>query len=216
LWNEDYETRQRKMSDDDRRKAVLSTKFSLHEDSQSTVTEFTRLLNDHPYFQEGNFDIYSPNAYMKGTCDPQWTRMEWACRGSYETCKKEPGLKTGRPHAACCWRYSFRWHLEQTKEMHGFMIQVVDIEQVRKVDRGKNYEYVLGDGQKIETVMAKEVGTKVFRIYRPRALDRENRRQLFQPFRDKHIDILVKHVEGWYQSSCSDMYEHEIRIDEEW
>jgi len=109
------------------RQIALSTKFSLDEKSNSSVTRFTRLLNEHPFFRGGKFAIYSPNAFSKDTCDPEWTRMTWPCRGTFETCqKKDAALKTGTPEASSCWRYSFRWHLEKAAKTNGFMLQVVD------------------------------------------------------------------------------------------
>ena len=190
---------------------VLSTRFSLQEHSKSTVTEFTRRLGENPYFNDGMFYIYSPNAFNQSTCDKDWTRMDWPCRGTYGTCRKEPPLKTGKPTFECCWRYSFRWHLEEARRTNGFMLQIVDL-----CEKDGKKEYQLGDGQKIETVMANQVGTKIFRIFRPRATNVHNNRQLFTEFRSDHINMLQVYVQDWYGRSSVDMDECEIHIDEEW
>ena len=111
-----------------RKRIVLSTKFSLHEEASSVATKFTILLKQHPYIQSNNFKVYSPNAYDKGTCDPHWTRKEWPCRGTYDTCQmNDPKFKVGVPTNNSCWRYSFRHQLEQAKRTDGFMIQLVEL-----------------------------------------------------------------------------------------
>ena len=137
--------------------------------------------------------------------------MDWPCRGTYGTCRKEPPLKTGKPTFECCWRYSFRWHLEEARRTNGFMLQIVDL-----CEKDGKKEYQLGDGQKIETVMANQVGTKIFRIFRPRATNVHNNRQLFTEFRSDHINMLQVYVQDWYGRSSVDMDECEIHIDEEW
>jgi hypothetical protein len=88
---------------------ALSIKFSLGEESSPAVNQFTIILNTHEYIKDGLFAIYSPNAFNKGTCDPEWTRMEWPCRGTYGTCQMDPSLKIGNPRVNCCWRYSYRF-----------------------------------------------------------------------------------------------------------
>jgi len=60
-------------------------------------------------------------------------------------CQEQPGEKS-------CWRFTFRFHQEESKETNGFMIQVQEMDG-------------LGDGQKLETELAREVGLKVFRTY---------------------------------------------------
>ena len=168
------------------RKIVLSTRFSLDEDSNPTATKFTRLLKQHPFI-ENNFIIFSPNAFKKSTCDPEWTRFEWPCRGTFETCKMHYIYKSGTPTKKSCWRYSFRYHLEQAKQTNGFMIQVVEL---AGFSQGK-YRHKLGKGQQIETEMAKQVGTKIFRVYEPPTL--------FRTMKD--IQILIDAIEKWYNNN---------------
>ena len=105
------------------RKIVLSTRFSLDEDSTPTATQFTVLWKEHPYFQRSH-TIYSPNAVSKATCDPQWTDWDWHCRGTKETCQMDINNTSDDPFLLCCWRYSFRQHLEQAhnESQEGFML----------------------------------------------------------------------------------------------
>ena len=141
----------------------LSTKFSLNEDSQSSATQFTYMLNHTKYFLQ-RFMIYSPNAYSKNTCDDQWTRLEWPCRGTVETCQLLEDVdnmnKGGRPTDNSCWRYSYRYHLQEAKRTQGFMLQVVDYDYEKQL-------HILGNGQQIEIEMANQVRTKIFRVYQP-------------------------------------------------
>ena len=174
-------------------KLVLSTKYSLDETSNPTATQFTVLLKHNKFFDL--FSIYSPNAFKKSTCDPRWTRLEWPCRGTYETCMKPPTLKFGKPCDESCWRYSFPYHLEQAKKTNGFMVQVVELSGY---SRGK-YHHTLGNGQQIESIMAKQVGTKVFRIYEPPTL-----------FSAIDINRLVDAIKTWEEDGCVNMEDHSI------
>ena len=223
LWKEDQDTT--KINDigggdnDEHKQRVvariaLSTKFSLGEYTHSSVTRFTKCLNDHPYFGgSGKFKIYSPNAFSKDTCDPEWTRMEWICRGTHDTCKKDASLKTGAPQLASCWRYSFRWHLEEAQKTNGFMLQVVDLQGEPGLFEECIFNYELGKGQQIEAEMAEAVGTKIFRIYRPRAITSTGD-QWLKDFRKDHIDALALAVQEWYGASCENMDICEIRCEE--
>ena len=75
------------------------------------------------------------------------------------------------------------------------MVQVVELSGY---SRGK-YHYALGKGQQIESIMAKEVGTKVFRIYEPPSL-----------FSATDINRLVDAVKTWEEEGCVDMEAHNI------
>ena len=155
-------------------KLVLSTRFSLNEKSTSQATHFTIELKKNSYVRE-NFVVYSPNAYSKSTCDPNWTDLEWPCRGTCDTCRMDDHFKppwendNENPADAstmtslllsggCCWRYSFRWQLETAKKCGGAMIQFVDYD-------ADNSRHVLGNGQKIETEMARAAGIKIFKFF---------------------------------------------------
>ena len=181
------------------RKIVLSTRFSLSEESSTTATQFTLQFKNHPYIMQQEFNIYSPNAYGKSTCDPNWTDLNWPCRGTVETCQMidtSNGDDYGTPQQTAkpkpmptndsCWRYSFRYQLEQAKRTNGFMLQIVELRKVENDESNINCGdgnadddedctststtslcHCLGQGQEIERVMAQQVGTKVFCIYQP-------------------------------------------------
>jgi len=99
------------------------------------------------------------------------------CSGSTDY-KKNLGMDeegNKKPCRTSCWRFSFRWHQEQCKKNDGFMIQVME--------RGG-----LGDGQKIETLMAEEIGIKVFRTY-----------SNYGDFEDNRVEKLSKRIQEWYE-----------------
>jgi len=193
-----------------KRKIILSTKFSLSEQSKSSTTHLTALLAETPYFQgeeaggDGVFVVYSPNAFGKCTCDPDWTTMEWPCRGTYETCRKPPKVKTGIPTDDSCWRYSYRYHLTEAKHTNGFMMQVVDY------DKEAN-QHLLGKGQQIETIMANQVGTKVFRVCQPCDQGIGMGLTPYQ-FAPRHVSEIVSHIKDWYKSGCADTTGCEIQL----
>ena len=190
------DTRRFRNNNSDKAKIVLSTRFSLGLKSSPHATQFTVSLKQHPYVQNSNFIVYSPNAYQKDSCDPQWTRLEWPCRGTQGTCRmKQSSLRTGTPQLGSCWRYSFRYQLEEAKRLGGFMIQVVDLDEQCHHQRGK--------GQRIETEMAKEVGTKIFRSYEPTKIG--------TLAVQKEVDRLVLRIQQWFEAGCADMSECIVR-----
>ena len=67
--------------------------------------------------------------------------------------------------------------------------------------------------EQIETVLAKSVGTKVFRIYRPRG-STSRIGQYVLDFQPSHIDTLVSNIEQWIEGSRQDMEECEIMTEE--
>ena len=177
-----------------RRKVVLSTRFALGESSSPIATQFAVALKEYQYIKEGDFIVYSPNAYKKKTCDLEWTRSEWPCRGTFETCRVQPSsLKIGVPTSDCCWRYSFRYQLEEAKRTNGFMIQVIEYNN----EMG-NFE--VGRGQQIETDMAQQVGIKIFRFYDYR----------FNPNDKLQVKDLVEDIKYWYNDNCNDMSEVDV------
>merc|ERR1712008_122310 len=134
--------------------AILSVKFSLAEKSTEYATNFALAMKKDPFLKD--FKTYNPNAWCKKSCDPTFTNINHPCRGTLATCdipeaqNYESGSK--RPCSTSCWRLAFRFHQEESKATNGFMIQVEE-------------KQGLGDGQKIETEMGKEVDLKVFRTY---------------------------------------------------
>lgn len=191
IFDDAYDSR----SSVDTTRVVMSTRFSLGERSSPYATTMALGLKRHPFFQDK--DLYFPNGWDKGTCDPDWTNIAHRCRGTFETCEKADYLKTGVPkEKECCWRYSFRYQLERAKRTNGFMIQV---EQYYKdVDGGR---HILGDGQQIETEMAEQVGVKVFRVQQEEKIPRDGEENVTQC----HVDNVVECVGKWERTGRADM-----------
>ena len=176
-------------NDKKRPKIVLSTRFSLNEESSATATSFAVLPNEEEFEEDKlvqtQFRVYSPNAYNKSSCDPSWTNMAWPCRGTFDTCcMEDKSAKTGAPTEKSCWRYSFRYQLEEAKRSNGFI----------ELDRGV---HLTGKGQAIETIMANEVGTKIFRIYEPGS--RFTPPTYSRSFIRKDILHLIRRIKEWYK-----------------
>ena len=93
------------------------------------------------------------------------------------------------------------------------MIQVVDLEGQPEPYQQSVSNYSLGDGQRIERIMAQEVGTKVFRVYRPRRLDEFGGQHLID-FTSDHIEALVADIRLWYLDDCVNMEECEVWVTE--
>lgn len=198
----------------ERKKIVLSTKFSLSAESSPHATNFTVALKNNPYIAEEEFVVYSPNAFSKGTCDPNWTDKKWPCRGTHDSCQKPAYLKMGIPQetSECCWRYSYRHHLEESARLGGFMIQVVDRDYrkgfLRRSSSNSSSEccsshdlyelHTLGEGQTIEIEMAQDIGIKIFRFFEPTGAWSSDSFA-------KEVDQFVTRIQQWYQEGCSDM-----------
>jgi len=163
---------------------TLSVKFSLAEQSTPYATEFALEMKKNDYL--GQFKTYNPNVWDKNLCDPEFTDMDHPCRGSLMTClipeHQNLTADTKKPCATSCWRFAFRFHMEECKASNGFLIQVEEKDG-------------LGAGQKIETEMAKEVGIKVFRTYTTN--DKMDERRL--------RERLAQRVQAWYDSGCENM-----------
>jgi hypothetical protein len=212
LWEKDYYNGAGDLSAKaDTRKIVLSTKFSLSPDSHSQATQVAILLKSHPYIQAGNFEIYSPNAFDKSSCDPEWTRFDWPCRGTFETCRmKDPLLKMGVPTTECCWRYSFRYQLQDAAESRGFMIQLVEAATKLRYTYGCSQS--LGAGQTIEREMAQNLRTKIFRVHAP--IKHPGRKYEYEKtIIREEIEVVISCIQEWYDGDCIDMSECTIRFD---
>jgi len=135
---------------------TLSVRFSLARESTDYATNFAIFLKRNDYLKE--FRAYNPNAWCKSSCDPVFTDIKHPCRGLADTCQFTEALNLvsvshggeKKPALKSCWRFSFRFHLEESKATNGFMIQVQE-------------KHGLGNGQKIETEMAQQAGVKIFR-----------------------------------------------------
>jgi len=170
--------------------AIQSVKFSLAKTSSTYATEFALALKQDPFLK--HFKTYNPNTWCKESRDPNFTDINHPCRGT-TTCQNHLPNTTagGKPCNTSCWRLAFRFHQQVSKETNGFMIQVDEFEG-------------LGDGQKIETLMAEEVGLKIFCTF----TGYENQ--------DKHpggkaLEKLAQAIEEWYKTGCSDM-----RMEDAW
>ena len=130
--------------------------------STPIATQFTILLKKNDYIKEQHFGDYSPNTWVKNSCDKDWTTFTHPCRGDLVMCLiKDDKLIGGVPQEhETCWRVSFCYQLQKAMERKGFMIQVVEYYKDKE-------KHIPGDGQIIETDMAKMVGCKVFCTYQP-------------------------------------------------
>jgi len=140
-------------------------------------------MKNDPFLSQ--FKTYYPNAWCKDSCDPEFTNIKHPCRGAENTCQfsrdTNVDASTGRPRASSCWRFAFRFHQQEAKDTNGFMIQAEE-------------HGGLGDGQKIETEMAKEAGIKIFRTYTVPNQD---------PVWWK-IEKISNHIQAWYTNGCKD------------
>ena len=84
----------------------------------------------------------------------------------------------------------------RTKQSQGFMIQVIEA----KHRNSKCQE--LGKGRQIEWEMTQDVGTKIFKVHRPRYKNR-----LDLSFCEDDIERLVCEIQNWYNGGCTDMLE---------
>jgi len=186
---------------------VLSTRFSLAENSSTTATIFALLMKQHPFF--ANLNVYSPNCWNKGTCDPNWTDYEHPCHGTYETCLKEHDLKIGRPQEAkSCWKYSFRHQLTKNKTIA--MVQIVEYYYQGEDTPHNESMHIIGNGQQIETRMAKDVRVKVFRCFQP--IDREKKRHEFSAHM---IGDLAHAMMKWMANDQANLEEYDIHWNRE-
>merc|ERR1712008_362575 len=132
---------------------------------------------------------YNPNAWCKEYCghDLNYTSTDNPCKGTLNTCNfdrsKNQTFVDGRAVLGerSCWRFAFRFHMEECKANNGFMLQVEEIGG-------------LGNGQKIETEMAQEVGIKIFRSS---AADSD-----FVDWGGRMMKFVAKRIQAWYDSGC--------------
>jgi len=165
-------------------KAILSIKFGLTADTTGYSTNFIEAMRADQFLNK--FKTYDPTITSKDYCREKLgsTSVVNHCRGTLESCNfpRSRNLKTlddkEQPAKKSCWRFAFRFHQQECKDTCGFMIQVEEKEG-------------LGDGQKLETEMAREVGMKVFRTYTN------------EPIYSYAIPRISKAVEEWYESGCA-------------
>jgi len=128
-------------------RVVLSIKYGQAATGTPYAADFAKKLKLDSYMKE--FQTHNPNLWCKKFC-----RNE-GCTGTPRTCEfpVEQNLSpaTQKPSQTSCWRFSFRYHLQEAKDSDGFMLQVAE-------------SAGLGEGQQVETRMAQQVGMKVFRV----------------------------------------------------
>jgi len=162
------------------------------------------------------FHIYDPNLISKGFCGKRafMTSKSWPCRGKCRWAnawkltkhcaplsalctegKKSVGFLedlsdfcflfcSEKPSRRSCWRYSFRWRLEKALRSKGCMIQINEYD-------AQTARFTEGPGQEIETLMAEEIGLKIFRI------------EVSGVFGQRHIDALWRHIDSWINQGAS-------------
>jgi len=166
-------------------KAILSIKFGLTAESTSYSLIFIQAMKADQFLNK--FKTYDPTITSKDYCREKLgsTSVVNHCRGTLESCNfpRSRNLKTlddkEQPAKKSCWRFAFRFHQQECKDTCGFMIQAEEKEG-------------LGDGQKLETEMAREVGLKVFRTY-------TNADEVTVVKMGRISDA----VEEWYESGCA-------------
>ena len=82
----------------------------------------------------GEAACYTPNVFSKKCCG------DVDCLGKQSLCKKAVP-RGSKPTTDCCWRASYRWHLERSRKM----LRIVE-------------HTGLGEGQKIEQALAEDIG----------------------------------------------------------
>jgi len=178
-------------------KGILSLKFSLSQESTTYASDFVQALKRDPFLRQ--FEMHNPNARCKKSCDPDYTTPEHPCKGTLKTCQLAESKLVKKDTAGnkklgedACWRFAFRFRQEECLETNGFMLQVEE-------ETG-----VLGPGQKLEAVWAKEVGIKVFRTYTDEISWNWNR-----------IEKISQKVQEWYESGCANMDLENVYIGED-
>ena len=100
-------------------KAILSFKFSLASESSDYATKFAVAMKQDDYLK--NFATYNPNAWCKKSCDPDFTYINWPCRGTTSTCRytNHVNSKDGKLFSTSCWRFASRFHLQECEKLRG-------------------------------------------------------------------------------------------------
>jgi len=167
--------------------AILSVKLSLAEKKTQYATEFALAMKTDIYLR--NFKTYIPNVWSRESCDPKINDVRHRCQGTRNTClfPEHKNLTTeNKLTNTSCWRFAFRYHLDQSKATNGFMIQVQE-------------KHGLSDRQKIEMEMAQQAGVKVFRT----TTTSEDVYGLWR---------LEQAIKDWYKNNCQNMDLIEIQL----
>jgi len=167
--------------------AILRVKLSLVEKTSPYTMEFALAVKNDIYLR--NFQTYIPNAWSRESCDPKINDIRHRCRGTRNTCLVPEHTNitiNNKLTNTSCWRFAFRYHLEQSKATNGFMIQVQE-------------KHGLSVRQKIETEMAQQAGVKIFRTTTTSEL-------VFG------LCCLEQAIRDWYKNNCQNMDLIEIQL----
>merc|ERR1712232_431555 len=108
------------------------------------------------------------------------------CLGKPEICNLYPSWHHGRPNDKTCWMASYRWHLL------GLFDPQKPVVMLRIMVDG-----VLGEGQKIEALMAEELGIPVIQVdveTSPHALSRDGAIALI-------LSVMIVILAGYYNDA---------------
>jgi len=133
--------------------AVLSLNTGLGQHLTPLSSRFLKAWKDHAFMSK--FEVCRPVTWCTKACkactSPS-TDAGGVCWGTQGTCSFsfQNLSNDGRPWATTCWRFAVRFYLQECKENHGFMVQIVE---------GSG----LSDVQKIEDTLAQQEKIKIFR-----------------------------------------------------
>jgi len=166
-------------------RAILSVRLG----SPRSGAEFAMAMQNDDFV--GQFYTYNPNIWCTQSCDPDFASLDHPCRGTSSTCRMPDGMNCnadGRPRVGSCWRFACRFHQQECKDSGGFLVQ---FEEPGGLD----------DRQRLETLIAKEVGLKVFRL--------KIHTERIYPYMLSHS--LRGAVRTWYDCNCNGMSLETIR-----
>jgi len=199
LWSGSEQARHTGMRSE---KCLYPIKFSLAATSSTYATVVTLALKNH--IDLGTFEMYFPSAFMKESCDADFTNTSHPCRGQVNgpgACQLRHyptnllGLaRDGNPTSASCWRFSWRHHAQKCKDSGGFVAQV---EECFPSEDGKGVVHLLGNGQQIETDISLKMKLKLFRV-RQGVLIAKNGLERPRPFDTQDADAVSKEIMKWF------------------
>jgi len=166
-------------------RAILSVRLG----SPRSGAEFALAIQKDDFV--GQFYTYNPNIWCTQSCDPEFASLDHPCRGTSSTCRMPNGMNCsadGRPRVGSCWRFACRFHQQECKDSGGFLVQ---FEELGGLD----------DRQRLETLIAEDVGLKIFRL--------KIHTERIYPYMFSHS--LRGAVRAWYDCNCSDMTLETIR-----
>lgn len=89
--------------DHNKKQCILSTWFSLGEESKPTATIFSLLMKKNPFFSK--YNQYLPNVFTKTYCNlKNFRNIKRPCKDTDACCEKSGKFKTGHPRKDSCWR----------------------------------------------------------------------------------------------------------------